>query len=74
MTYYDHRLCTLVKQVADAGGKDQAWQRVSGARERRWKKGLDIGGSAAQSVILMLIVVALTVLQVRYVERRVQYQ
>ena len=30
--------------------------------------------SAAQSVILMLIVVALTVVQFRYVERRVQYQ
>jgi sn-glycerol 3-phosphate transport system permease protein len=37
-------------------------------------EGLDLGGSAAQSVILMLIVIALTVLQFRYVERRVQYQ
>jgi sn-glycerol 3-phosphate transport system permease protein len=35
--------------------------------------GLDLGGSAAQSVILMLIVVLLTVVQVRYIERRVQY-
>ena len=34
---------------------------------------LDLGGSAAQSVILMAIVVALTVLQFRYVERRVHY-
>ena len=35
--------------------------------------GLDLGGSAAQSVILMGIVVALTVIQFRYVERRVHY-
>ena len=37
-------------------------------------EGLDLGGSSAQSVILMLIVIALTVLQFRYIERRVQYQ
>jgi len=36
-------------------------------------KALDLGGSAAQSVILMAIVVALTVVQFRYVERKVQY-
>lgn len=36
-------------------------------------KGADLGGSSAQSVILMLIVIALTVVQFRYVERRVQY-
>ncbi len=35
--------------------------------------GLVLGGSAAQSVILMGIVVALTVVQFRYLERRVQY-
>jgi sn-glycerol 3-phosphate transport system permease protein len=35
--------------------------------------GLNLGSSAAQSVILMLIVVALTVVQFRFVERRVQY-
>ncbi|MBI3454599.1 MAG: sn-glycerol-3-phosphate ABC transporter permease UgpA [Candidatus Rokubacteria bacterium] len=35
--------------------------------------GLDFGGSAAQSVILMAIVMALTVVQFRYIERRVQY-
>ena len=35
--------------------------------------GLDLGGSAAQSVILMVIVVALTVIQFRYIERRVEY-
>ncbi len=36
-------------------------------------RGMDIGGSAAQSVVLMAIVIALTVVQFRYVERRVQY-
>ncbi len=36
-------------------------------------KGLDLGGSAAQSVILMAIVIALTVVQFRYIERKVQY-
>ena len=36
-------------------------------------KAADLGGSSAQSVILMAIVIALTVVQFRYVERRVQY-
>jgi sn-glycerol 3-phosphate transport system permease protein len=35
--------------------------------------GGDLGGSAAQSVILMIIVIALTAVQFRYVERKVQY-
>ncbi len=35
--------------------------------------GLDLGGSAAQSVVLMGIVITLTFLQFRYVERRVNY-
>jgi sn-glycerol 3-phosphate transport system permease protein len=34
---------------------------------------LDLGGSAAQSIILMAIVIALTALQFRYVERKVHY-
>jgi sn-glycerol 3-phosphate transport system permease protein len=36
-------------------------------------KAADLGGSSAQSVILMAIVIALTVIQFRYIERRVQY-
>jgi sn-glycerol 3-phosphate transport system permease protein len=36
-------------------------------------KAADLGGSSAQSVILMIVVVALTVVQFRYVERKVQY-
>ena len=34
---------------------------------------LDLGGSAAQSVILMIIVISLTVVQFRYIERKVHY-
>ena len=34
---------------------------------------LDLGSSAAQSVILMGVVISLTVIQFRYVERRVEY-
>lgn len=36
-------------------------------------RGNDIGGSSAQSVILMLVVFVLTVLQFRFIERRVHY-
>jgi sn-glycerol 3-phosphate transport system permease protein len=36
-------------------------------------KAMDLGGSAAQSVVLMVIVVALTVIQFQYVEKKVQY-
>ncbi len=36
-------------------------------------KALDMGGSAAQSVVLMLIVITLTVIQFRFVEKKVQY-
>ncbi|MBO9406457.1 sn-glycerol-3-phosphate ABC transporter permease UgpA [Shimia sp. R9_1] len=35
--------------------------------------GLDLGGSAAQSVILMFLVITMTVVQFRYVERKVEY-
>lgn len=35
--------------------------------------GLDLGGSAAQSVILMFLVIGMTVVQFRYIEKRVEY-
>ena len=35
--------------------------------------GLDLGSSSAQSVILMIIVIALTVIQFRFIERKVAY-
>ena len=34
---------------------------------------LDLGGSAAQSVILMTVVITLTVVQFRFIERKVHY-
>lgn len=36
-------------------------------------RGNDIGGSAAQSVILMIVVLVLTIFQFRFIERRVHY-
>ena len=36
-------------------------------------KAMDIGSSAAQSVVLMVIVIALTVLQFRFIEKKVNY-
>ena len=36
-------------------------------------KAADLGGSSAQSVILMFIVIVLTVVQFRYIERKVNY-
>jgi sn-glycerol 3-phosphate transport system permease protein len=36
-------------------------------------KAMDLGGSAAQSVVLMVIVVALTVAQFRFIEKKVNY-
>ena len=36
-------------------------------------KGMDLGSSAAQSVVLMVIVITLTVIQFNYVEKKVKY-
>jgi sn-glycerol 3-phosphate transport system permease protein len=36
-------------------------------------RGMDFGGAAAQSVVLMAIVILLTVLQFRYIEKKVHY-
>ncbi len=35
--------------------------------------GLDLGSSAAQSIVLMTMIIVITVLQFKYVERKVQY-
>jgi ABC-type sugar transport system permease subunit len=64
-----------------AGQSERELGRPPRAPPRSWStrcskggvEGLDLGGSSARSVLLMLIVIALTV-QFRYVERRVQYQ
>jgi sn-glycerol 3-phosphate transport system permease protein len=36
-------------------------------------QGLDYSGAAAQSIILMILVIALTFVQFRYIERKVHY-
>ncbi|BCG92660.1 carbohydrate ABC transporter permease [Mesorhizobium sp. 131-2-1] len=37
-------------------------------------KGLDYSGAAAQSIILMLLIIVLTIFQFRFIERRVHYR
>ena len=55
------------------GGPAQATQILVFKIYQDGVQALDLGGSAAQSVVLMLIVIALTVVQFRWVERKVQY-
>jgi len=59
--------------AATSGGPGQATEILVYKVYKDGFKGLDLGGSAAQSVILMAIVITLTVVQFRYVERKVQY-
>jgi len=56
-----------------SGGPGQATEILVYKVFKDGFKGLDLGGSAAQSVVLMVIVITLTVLQFRYVERKVEY-
>ena len=56
-----------------SGGPGQATEILVFKVFKDGFKSLDIGGSAAQSVVLMVIVITLTVIQFRYVERKVQY-
>jgi sn-glycerol 3-phosphate transport system permease protein len=55
------------------GGPAQATQILVYKVYHDGVKSADLGGSSAQSVVLMFIVIALTVVQFRFVERRVQY-
>ena len=59
--------------AATSGGPGQATEILVYKVYKDGFKGLDLGGSAAQSVVLMFIVITLTVVQFRYVERKVQY-
>jgi sn-glycerol 3-phosphate transport system permease protein len=62
--------------IIDAGDGRRPGGRHDDARLQVYADGRlggDLGGSAAQSVILMVIVIALTAIQFRYIERRVQY-
>ena len=62
-----------IVDTATEGGPGQSTQILVFKVYRDGVKGLDLGGSAAQSVVLMAIVIVLTVVQFRYVERKVQY-
>ncbi|HZQ63240.1 MAG TPA: sn-glycerol-3-phosphate ABC transporter permease UgpA, partial [Casimicrobiaceae bacterium] len=55
------------------GGPGQATQTLVFKVYADGRLGGDLGGSAAQSVILMVIVIALTAIQFRYVEKKVTY-
>jgi len=55
------------------GGPGQATQILVYKVYQAGVQAMDLSGSAAQSVVLMLIVIALTVVQFRFVERRVHY-
>ena len=59
--------------AATGGGPGQATEILVYKVYKDGFKALDLGGSAAQSVILMAIVIVLTVVQFRYIERKVQY-
>ncbi len=62
-----------VIDIVTQGGPGQATDILVYKVYNAGFKGLDLGSSAAQSVILMLIVIGLTALQFRYVDRKVNY-
>jgi sn-glycerol 3-phosphate transport system permease protein len=55
------------------GGPSKATETLVYKVYQDGRLGGDLGGSAAQSVILMIIVIGLTAIQFRYIERRVTY-
>jgi sn-glycerol 3-phosphate transport system permease protein len=59
--------------TATGGGPNKATETLVYKVFQDGRLGADLGGSAAQSVILMIIVVALTAVQFRYVEKKVHY-
>jgi sn-glycerol 3-phosphate transport system permease protein len=59
--------------TATGGGPGQATKILVYKVYADGFQGLDLGSSYAQSVVLMIIVITLTVVQFRYVERKVQY-
>lgn len=62
----------IIHQVTE-GGPGQATNIMVYKVYKDGYLGLDLGSSSAQSVILMIIVIVLTVLQFRFVERKVEY-
>ncbi|MCB5304274.1 sn-glycerol-3-phosphate ABC transporter permease UgpA [Yersinia bercovieri] len=63
-----------VIDAATGGGPMQATTTLIYKIYREGFAGLDLSSSAAQSVVLMLLVIGLTVIQFRFVERKVRYQ
>jgi sn-glycerol 3-phosphate transport system permease protein len=59
--------------TATEGGPSAATQTLVYKVFQDGKAGADLGSSAAQSVILMIIVILLTAIQFRYVEKKVHY-
>lgn len=62
-----------VIHATSAGGPGNATTTLIYKIYRDGFESLDLGGSAAQSVILMLLVGALTIIQFRYIERDIHY-
>jgi sn-glycerol 3-phosphate transport system permease protein len=62
-----------VVHATTSGGPGQATTILVYKVWRDAFEGLNLGSSAAQSVILMAIVIALTAIQFRYIERKVEY-
>lgn len=63
-----------VIDAATGGGPVQATTTLIYKIYREGFAGLDLSASAAQSVVLMFLVIILTVVQFRFVERKVRYQ
>jgi sn-glycerol 3-phosphate transport system permease protein len=62
-----------VIDAATGGGPGQSTRTLVYKIFDEGFRGLDIGSSGAQSVVLMLLVIGLTIFQFRFIERRVQY-
>jgi len=58
-------------RAATPGGSILRWSQVQFAPRLRLAPRSELGGSAGQSVVLMAIVVGLTAVQSRYIERKV---
>ncbi|EFY5734452.1 sn-glycerol-3-phosphate ABC transporter permease UgpA [Shigella flexneri] len=63
-----------VIDAATSGGPVQATTTLIYKIYREGFTGLDLASSAAQSMVLMFLVIVLTVVQFRYVESKVRYQ
>jgi sn-glycerol 3-phosphate transport system permease protein len=59
--------------AATSGGPGQATEILVYKLYKDGFKGLDLGASGAQSVVLIVILITLTVIQFRFVEKKVQY-